>query len=286
MSVPQDKYLKELLTMRTQNPDLKIMLSLGGGGADGFSQAAQTQQAREIFANECLRLINEYSLDGIDIDWETPVTGNGKIQALPEDKENCTLLVRAIREKISPDKLISFAVGTTGSYISCVELDKLNESVNFFNVMSYCFSVGAKGCHDANLFASPNAAMGGKLSVDSGLKRLKAAGIPSKKLIMGVPFFAYDEKKAINQTGLKNRLQSGEYTEMWDDEAKAPYLVKKDGTKLSVTFDNARSIACKADYIKSNGFGGIMSWELGQDDNNKALLKAVWESLNGNAVSE
>lgn len=279
MQVPQDKYLKQLVSLKETNPDLKVMLSLGGGGGDGFSQAAETDESRKIFAAECLRLVKEYKLDGIDIDWESPVNGNwGSIRAIPEDKENCTALLKEIRSTVGSDVIISFAAASTKSYSTWVELDKLNEYVDFFNLMSYCYSVGAQGNHDANLFKSDKAAMGG-ISVDYGVNLLKNNGVDPKKIVVGVPFFAYDGGTAINQTGLANRVKSGEYVEMWDEDANAPYLAKPGSEKISVTFDNPRSVALKGAYVKENKLGGIMCWEYGQDDDMRTMSTAVWNSL-------
>lgn len=283
MQVPQDKYLKQLVDLKQTNPELKVMLSLGGGGGDGFSQAAETDEARKIFAGECLRLVNEYRLDGIDIDWESPVNGNwGSIRAIPEDKENCTALLKEIRSVVGKDVLISFAAASTKSYSTWVELGKLNEYVDFFNLMSYCYSVGAPGYHDANLLPSAKAAMGG-ISVDYGVNLLKTNGVDPKKIVIGIPFFAYAGNKAINQTGLQNYIESGDYVELWDEEANAPYLAKQGSKKISVTFDNPRSVALKAAYVKENKLGGIMCWEYGQDDEKRTMSNAVWNGLNSPA---
>ncbi len=275
MKVPKDNCLKQIVKLRGVNPKLKVMLSLSGGGADGFSQAAETEESRKIFAEECKRLIEEYHLDGIDIDWESPVNGGwGSIRTIPENKENCTALVKEIRQTIGAEKLISFATASTDSYAARVELDKLNEDIDFFHLMAYCYSMGAPGTHDANLYRSSYAAAGG-ISVDFGVNMLKSAGVSPKKIVVGVPFFGYDGQKAINQAGLKQLIASGEYTEMWDDEAKAPYLTEK----ISVSYDNTRSIQCKADYVKSNGLGGLMCWEYGHDDEARSMANALWDSL-------
>lgn len=279
MKVPRDSYLKELVALKSKNPQLKVMLSLGGGGGDGFSQAAETEEARKIFAKECKRLIEKYQLDGIDIDWESPVNGSwGAIRAIPEDKENCTALVKEIRRTIGKDKLISFATASTKSYATWVELDKLNEDVDFFNLMAYCYSIGAPGTHDANLYRSPYAAAGG-ISADFGVNMLKNAGVSPKKIVVGVPFFGYDGKKAINQAKLKQLIESGEYTELWDAQAQAPYLAENGSETISVSYDNPRSVQMKAEYVKSNGLGGLMCWEYGHDDETRTMANALWDSL-------
>lgn len=59
--------------------DLKgpeILLSVGGwDGSAGFSDAAASTASRERFAQSCLDLILELGLNGVDIDWEYPVSG-------------------------------------------------------------------------------------------------------------------------------------------------------------------------------------------------------------------
>lgn len=51
--------------------------------------------------------------------------------------------------------------------------------------------------------------------------------------------------------------------EYWDDDAKAPYLYANNGAFF--TYDNPRSIAEKANYIKANGLGGFIGWMQSQD---------------------
>jgi chitinase len=71
------------------------------------------------------------------------------------------------------------------------------------------------------------------------------------------------------------------FTEHWDDEAKVPWLAinSSEGKPLfAISYENPRSIAIKADYIKEKGLGGAMFWEYGADDNNQ-LAKQLAESL-------
>ena len=68
-SCGNEEYLPKI---REINPDIKIVLSVGGWGADGFSQAARTEEGRALFAVSAVSLVETYGLDGIDIDWEFP----------------------------------------------------------------------------------------------------------------------------------------------------------------------------------------------------------------------
>jgi chitinase len=89
--------LRELQVLKSQNPQLKIILSVGGWQAEGFSDAALTDSSRHVFADSAARLLREYSLDGIDIDWEYPGQGVAGIKYRPEDKHNFTLLLQTVR---------------------------------------------------------------------------------------------------------------------------------------------------------------------------------------------
>ncbi|RHU34526.1 MULTISPECIES: glycosyl hydrolase family 18 protein [unclassified Blautia] len=82
-----------IVSIRKSNPELKIVLSVGGWGADGFSQSARTKEGRERFAASALAIVKEYGLDGIDIDWEYPGTSLAGIASDRSDKENYTLLL-------------------------------------------------------------------------------------------------------------------------------------------------------------------------------------------------
>ena len=84
-SCGNEEYLPKI---REINPDIKIVLSVGGWGADGFSQAARTEEGRALFAVSAVSLVETYGLDGIDIDWEYPGTSLAGIGSHVNDKEN------------------------------------------------------------------------------------------------------------------------------------------------------------------------------------------------------
>src|SRR6185503_19386069 len=65
-------HLSQLQALKAKNPALKIIVSVGGWGADNFSDAALTDASRDKFAKSVTALIKRYALDGIDLDWEYP----------------------------------------------------------------------------------------------------------------------------------------------------------------------------------------------------------------------
>ena len=103
-----------IVSIRKSNPELKIVLSVGGWGADGFSQSARTKEGRERFAASALAIVKEYGLDGIDIDWEYPGTSLAGIASDRSDKENYTLLLAELRKTLDVYRegmLVTTAVG-------------------------------------------------------------------------------------------------------------------------------------------------------------------------------
>lgn len=280
--VPSPKYLKQMVNLKAEKPDLKVIAAIGGWGAEGFSDAALTPTSRYNFARQVNKLINEYKLDGIDIDWEYPGTSAAGIKYRPEDKENFTLLLTAIRDVIGDDKWLSMAgVGDKASINRSFEIDKIAPLINYFNLMSYDFTAGETGKtgekHQANLYES-NLGLPG-YSVDKWIQNLKEAGMPPEKILLGIPFYgrlgakitrSYDELR-------KDYINKDEYEFNFDKDAQAVYLTKEG--EFVMSYDDPLTIFIKAQYVLENCLGGIFSWTSTYDQAN-ILAKAMYDSIN------
>jgi chitinase len=93
----------QLLELKAKYPYLKVFISVGGyAWSANFSNAALTEASRQTFVKSCIDLyFKTYKgvFDGIDIDWESPVTG-GLTKGRPEDKHNFTLLLAELRRQL------------------------------------------------------------------------------------------------------------------------------------------------------------------------------------------
>lgn len=70
------KNLAALRKLRQQNQHLKLLISVGGwSDSQYFSDAVATAARRESFAASCVDFVVEQGLDGVDLDWEYPVSG-------------------------------------------------------------------------------------------------------------------------------------------------------------------------------------------------------------------
>lgn len=54
------------------SPATKIQVAIGGWGDSGFEKAARNADSRTKWARHVKSMVDELSVDGIDIDWEYP----------------------------------------------------------------------------------------------------------------------------------------------------------------------------------------------------------------------
>ena len=97
-SAPFHGNFNQLLELKERYPHLRVMISIGGWSWSGnFSAAAQDDVSRQRFAASCIDLyLKQYKgvFEGLDIDWEFPVSG-GLTAGKPQDKQDFTLLLLA-----------------------------------------------------------------------------------------------------------------------------------------------------------------------------------------------
>ena len=270
-TVYSTRYLTELSNLKLENPYLRVIMAIGGWGADGFSDAALTPTSRYNFAREAKRWVDQYDLDGIDIDWEYPGSSASGIRSRPQDRENFTLLLTALRDVLGADAWISVAGTGEASYIRNVEIANIAPIINYFNLMAYDFTAGETGetaaRHHSNLYISELAL--GNNSVDTQINNLIDAGMPSSQILMGIPFYGrYGATSTKTYDDLrKGYINKNGFRVLWDNVAKAPYIVDPNGN-FAYSYDNLLSIYFKGLYIAENCLGGMFSWQSGMDQAN------------------
>ncbi|GJL48079.1 hypothetical protein TUM17580_41380 [Citrobacter farmeri] len=144
---------EESQVLRKQNPQLKVLLSVGGWGARGFSGAAATPETRAVFIQSAMEIMQKYGLDGIDLDWEYPVNGAwGLVASQPADRENFTLLLKELRQAVGNHKLVTIAVGANAeSPKSWVDVKAIAPLLDYINLMTYDMAYGTQ-YFNANLY--------------------------------------------------------------------------------------------------------------------------------------
>jgi len=297
---------KVLTGRRRQHPQLKIMVSVGGWTwSGGFSDAALTPESRRRFVASAVAFVRRHDLDGFDVDWEYPgLPGFGNPHR-PEDKQNFTALMAELRAGL--DALgreqgrrywLTFAAGAGADFVAHTEMDKVQGSVDYVNLMTYDFREAESepiSGHHANLFASPRDAE--QRSADRAVLEFLRAGVPPRKLVLGVPFYGrawgevapandglYESGKALAErldthyAGLAERLVDRDgFARRWDPDAQAPFLWNAE-KRIFVSYDDPESLRGKSLYIRERGLGGAMFWEY-YADSSGALLGTLFTEL-------
>ncbi|MDQ3291899.1 MAG: glycoside hydrolase family 18 protein [Bacteroidota bacterium] len=281
---------RKLNALKLKNPNLKILISIGGWGwSDYFSDAVLTPTSRALFARTSVDIIRQYKLDGVDIDWEYPaMKGEEGNIFRPEDKQNYTLMFKSVREELNKLEQetgrkyeLTAAVGGSKSFIQNTEMDKVQQYLDYIYLMTYDYSgknntVG----HHTNLYSAKSEVPGS--SADQSVKNFIAAGVPAHKLGLGAAFYGKgweagsSKNKGLNQARVK-ATQGGGYSDIkdaminqqgykryWDRKAKAPYLFNSE-SKVFITYDDEKSIKQKCKYIQKNKLAGIFFWEYFRD---------------------
>ena len=288
-----------LSEMRKINPGLKIVLSIGGWGADGFSQAAATEESRRKFVKSAMKILKENHLDGLDIDWEYPCSSQAGIASSEDDRENFTLLIKELRKQLdaSGDGLsLSIAAGGEASYLKGTDMAEVQKYLDYVQLMTYDFHGEFKPVtgHHANLY--DDAVNEEKVCADRTVRLFEEAGVPVEKMVMGAAFYGRGwigvppKNSGLGQIpkggdGLHHgyadilRLQADEqahYRYCWDDHAKAAYLYNGDSF---ITYEDKKALSYKADYVKKHGMHGIMFWEYSEDQT-RTLVEHLYEEMN------
>ena len=155
--------LDKLTALKEKNPELRVLLSIGGWGwSKYFSNAALTVESRKLFIDSAIDIITRHKLDGLDIDWEYPgQRGDGNVFR-PEDKRNFTLLLKDLRKRLDAlhggrRRQLTVATGAFEFYLRKTEPKKFEKYVDYVNVMTYDFYGfdGAFTGHHTNLRHSP-----------------------------------------------------------------------------------------------------------------------------------
>lgn len=285
------KYLHLLPRLRAWNPEMKIVLSVGGWGADGFSHMAMTEDGRRKFAQSCLDAVEKYNLDGIDIDWEYPCSDAAGIGADPRDKENFTALLRTLREYLGKDRIVSVAVGASRRCIANTQMDKVAEIVDYVQLMTYDMVDGTRAGHHAALGATRGDKSG--LNTRDIVEAYRRAGVPYEKLIIGAAFYgrhfavtSFENHGLLQPSGgglsgpsygeiTPEYLRENNFRVYWDADAEANYLWNG---KTLVSYESPKAVRLKCAYVKEKGLLGIMYWEHGNDPT-RELLGAIADEI-------
>lgn len=164
-----------------------------------------------------------------------------------EDRTNYSLLVERLRRQLEPFGLtLSISVSAYGHEIGPEAID----FVDLINVMAYD---AAPPHHSTFDFAV------------SALRHWEDYGAPREKLMLGLPFYGKSE----DGTGYAYR----DIFDMYRPDPDTDFVG-------GIGFNGIHTIKAKTAYVVSNGYGGVMIWEITQDTTDgSSLLTAVRDAI-------
>ena len=302
---PSDKanfaYLNGL---RRQNPKLTILISVGGWlWSTHFSDVALTAESRAIFIQSAVEFLKTNDLDGIDLDWEYPGLPGAGHPFRAEDKQNFTLLLKELRARLDAETAkthrrlyLTIAAAASQEFLDHTEMGRVQAYLDAVSLMAYdYYEPGSDAItgHHAPLFSDP--ADPRKVSAAATVQEFEKAGVPSSKILLGVPFYGHvwagvaDRNHGLFQPGkpapnvdasyreiVATMLNHG-YVRYWDPAADAPYLYNA-AKQTFISYEDPESLAAKCRYVASHGLGGVMFWQYGNDPSGQ-LLETLHKSL-------
>lgn len=239
---------------------------------------------------------------------ETKLTDKQKA----DEKEAFTYLIKAIRQELNTltqqtqrQYELSSAVGV-GPKAAQIDWQAVSPYMTNMFAMTYDFlgGWGQQTGHLTNLHATDRSWWG--MGADVFLNQMMELGIPANKLVMGAAFYGrgwegtqkFDGKlpssDLISEKGatfgtaepgyfmywdlMKNYTKQQGYQQGYDQASEAPFLWNPE-KKVYISYDNARSIKAKAQWVKQHGLAGIFAWELTGDTDDNALVNAMYEGM-------
>ncbi len=214
----------------------------GGGNDVAFERLAASSAARTAFIKNTMKMVKDYHLDGVDVDWEYPDVGASSLYF-------DTLMTDLGKALHAEKKILTAAVVLFGSIGDGIPASVFS-MVDFINIMAYDNQTPPHSSYEV---------------AQKSLKYWLDKGLPKEKAILGVPFYGRPSK------------EDGAYKSLVARDKAAPFKDEIDGC----FYNGLSTMRAKTAFAIENG-GGIMIWELASDTKDAtSLLKAITEIVKG-----
>ncbi len=288
----------QLRKLKAKYPHIKILWSFGGWTwSGGFGQAVQNPAA---FAQSCYDLVEDPRwadvFDGIDLDWEYPnacgltcdTSGPAALKTMAD----------AMRAKFGAKNLVTAAItadGSDGGKIDAADYGGASQSFDWYNVMTYDFfgAWAAKGPTAPHSPLTPYALSipQAGFSTSEAIAKLKAKGVPAKKLLLGIGFYGRGWTGVTQSApgGTATGAAPGTYEAGNEDYKVLKNTCPSTGTIAGTayahcgnnwwSYDTPATIGTKMTWAKNQGLGGAFFWEFSGDTANGELVTAMDSGL-------
>ena len=268
-----------------------------------MSDAVSTPENRRTLARSVYNMVLNYGFDGLDIDWEFPITGGPPGSSKrPEDIDNLISFCEELRylfDNTGYDKYYDIVLTIIGrqSYFTQFNWTRTNQVVDWVNIMTYNMIVGTSLTnHHAPLFPSIASSLNAFVTNTKMSPNYFSFGIAthghSWQRVVPIPPNTNGFRQPSNQpastwpyltTIIKELTRGGTTAQRyWDDAAKMPWIFvpRPNNQSYFWSFDDYQSGFEKTRFAIDRGFGGTFTWHWGMDlplSSNYSVLRGMIE---------
>lgn len=313
VSFQDASYMEEVRELRNHN--VRIIGCVNGVGSDtsqAFKTITASSSLRAKFVNNLMNLVEQYNLDGLDLDWEAVS------ESLTPVASQYNLLCEELRNEMNKRQdeggtpyLLTMAVPASsyGTAEDRFDFKTLNKYLDYINIMSYDLNNSAKATHLSPLYTS-SYDNGYGFSAAYGVSIISAYGFDKNKLIIGCAGYGKAYKvtssggayPALGTSGtltkisgydgsfasgtvygsvINQLINSGKYT-LYTEKTKTGLVVGSylysSTDKIFITFDSKEAVMAKYEYAYENGLG-MMCWAY-TEDTSDTVINAIYEAKN------
>ncbi len=221
---------------------VKVLISVGGWGLDAqFESLAASPEYRAVFVRDLVKFVQDFALDGADIDWEYPKPG--------ASSQNFLTLLAELRAALPKDKLLTAAVAAVAPSADGIPTEAF-ALLDFVNLMVYD---GDPAYHASMEYAI------------ASLDYWQGRGLPPEKTVLGVPFYSRP-----GEIPYRKLVKA-------DPAAAQTDFFKYNGAQQN--YNGLPTMQAKTRLALEKA-SGIMFWTLENDSNDDlSLLNAIYQTI-------
>jgi GH18 family chitinase len=262
---------------KARSHGLTIMICVNGDKSSGSHAILQDGKdaLRNTFAGNIVNFVKERGLDGIDLDIEDlfdveySKDGGHPHGDYYNVRMNYGKLAKEIRRLLDEEQgksgrkyFLSAAVGWTADADREWFSDDFVNAMDWLNPMVYDAEGWESFVHHAPY----------SFFVQSGTTEWPTR-LPKEKIVLGVPFYGYNHASASAPND--SQVAYSEILRRYPDQQASDTLATNNASEF-ILYDGPDLIRKKAQFVKDEGLGGIMIWELSEDvHDERSLLRAI-----------
>lgn len=299
--------LSEVVTF-AHAANTQVHVALGGAsGSTNFTSVLSNTVTTTNLVASCIALVQQYDLDGLDLDYESPTNHAETKAAIAFLKQLRTALNKLPNNRTSTghpnlSSFLSSVAYVDDSGVLLSNLRPVANQVDRFNMDTYDYNnSGNTTAPNAPIFSSSCKTLPVMRTscANDSIAAYLAAGVPLAKLSLGVPFFARQNTAAtkphngmicypkmaagstesdIVYADALNSQRGLNWTYGWDTVARTGWAYNTFSKLFSATNWEA-AVTAKAAYADCRGLAGLTIWSLDGDSANSTLTTMAAKGL-------